>query len=363
MPPKTRQSLNFKLIEVVGLGKEFIPSEVPTLRSVISRGILLQEENDHNDLKRHLYPLSILSEELAELVVNQWKKSNSKFREPVVIKKSSTSRKIKQKWENLVAVANGRCSAAVRKRRLEELDKIFDIVCCKHEIFLCGDEKSNCTGCNIGAHISCSCAKDSKIPKIELLWLHSQRNKIGERSSFQISQPDMKESEKQNKAEKRKIDDKITEDTRKRKLLKVSSPPVELTFSEESPCASEENTCADSPFESEFSENLNISGNKQKNYLKLENTAATSIRYGVSSRATAAIASAYLKDLIQGGHIDRNLDYLATDGKKIYRAQQEYMESSKQKHHMKCADGWIKGLYFDGKTDKTLVSDRHMKRI
>ena len=48
MPPKTRQSLNFKLIEVVGLGKEFIPSEVPTLRSAISRGILLQEENDQN---------------------------------------------------------------------------------------------------------------------------------------------------------------------------------------------------------------------------------------------------------------------------------------------------------------------------
>ena len=37
----TRSSLNTKLIDIVGPGKEFLPSEVPTLRSVIQKGILI----------------------------------------------------------------------------------------------------------------------------------------------------------------------------------------------------------------------------------------------------------------------------------------------------------------------------------
>ena len=59
-----------------------------------------------------------------------------------MITKSSIARKIRQKWEQLVDVANGRCGKMVRNQRLEELDKIFDIVSYKHQIFLCGDTNS-----------------------------------------------------------------------------------------------------------------------------------------------------------------------------------------------------------------------------
>ena len=49
----TRLSSNSKLIELVGPGKEFIPSEVPTLRSVIQKDILMQQDNLHNNIRRH----------------------------------------------------------------------------------------------------------------------------------------------------------------------------------------------------------------------------------------------------------------------------------------------------------------------
>ena len=44
MPPSTRKAVDFKLKNLIGPGKEFLPSEVPTLRAVIQKGILIQEK-------------------------------------------------------------------------------------------------------------------------------------------------------------------------------------------------------------------------------------------------------------------------------------------------------------------------------
>ena len=40
---KTRKHSYSKLSELVGSGKDFLPSEVPTLRAVIQKGILIRE--------------------------------------------------------------------------------------------------------------------------------------------------------------------------------------------------------------------------------------------------------------------------------------------------------------------------------
>ena len=40
---KTRKQSYSKLSELVGSGKDFLPSEVPTLRAVIQKGILIRE--------------------------------------------------------------------------------------------------------------------------------------------------------------------------------------------------------------------------------------------------------------------------------------------------------------------------------
>ena len=40
---KTRYQSSFKLRDLVGPGKEFFPSEVPTLRAAVQRGVLIKE--------------------------------------------------------------------------------------------------------------------------------------------------------------------------------------------------------------------------------------------------------------------------------------------------------------------------------
>ena len=85
------------------------------------RGILLQEEKLHNEVDRHLYPLSSLVQDLALLVLAQWHKSNANFKPPVMINDKSFADKIKRKWEDLVDVVNGRTNKSIRERSLIDL--------------------------------------------------------------------------------------------------------------------------------------------------------------------------------------------------------------------------------------------------
>ena len=79
-PPKTRHSSGTKPSDVVGPGKEFLTSEVPTLRAVIQRGILLQQERLLvKEVERKHYPVTELAKDLAPLVIRQWRKSNANF--------------------------------------------------------------------------------------------------------------------------------------------------------------------------------------------------------------------------------------------------------------------------------------------
>ena len=57
----TRSTLKTKLSTLVGVGKEFIASDVPTLKSVIQRGIFIQEKNLHNEIAYHKYTIEELS--------------------------------------------------------------------------------------------------------------------------------------------------------------------------------------------------------------------------------------------------------------------------------------------------------------
>ena len=72
--PLTRTGLSSdeKLIELVGTGKEFLPSEVPTLRDVIRKGIQIQQDNIYKGISRNNYSMSNMTRELTKLVINQW---------------------------------------------------------------------------------------------------------------------------------------------------------------------------------------------------------------------------------------------------------------------------------------------------
>ena len=106
MAPHTRKSLNCKLSEAIGTIRKFVPSEVPTLLAVISHGLLLQEEKLRQHTSRNCYPINQMIEELTGLVMDQWRKSDSKFVTPVTIEKRSVIKTIQRKWDGLVEAVN-----------------------------------------------------------------------------------------------------------------------------------------------------------------------------------------------------------------------------------------------------------------
>ena len=65
----TRSSSKSKISELIGTGIDFIPSEVPTLRAIIRKAILIQEDNLHNNIARTNHQIADISLELAQLIL------------------------------------------------------------------------------------------------------------------------------------------------------------------------------------------------------------------------------------------------------------------------------------------------------
>ena len=86
-----------------------------------------------------------------------------------------------------------------------------------------------------------------------------------------------------------------------------------------------------------------------RNTQTIPNIAMTADRYGVSNRATAAIATATLIDF---GLITPEDQSLVTDKNKVARARQEYRSQLQSKELVEM--NAVTGIYFDGRHDKTL---------
>ena len=91
----------------------------------------------------------------------------------------------------------------------EQLDKLLDLLACTCQpIMTCVDV--GCLAakadppCHLGAHLDCICPKEQKIPKLELLFIKTQRDKVGERGGMQIASVDYKEDARQKAKEARK---------------------------------------------------------------------------------------------------------------------------------------------------------------
>ena len=75
--PKTRKSSGSKISDYLGAGKDFLPSEVPTLRGALRKAILMQEElMIKEDMDRRLLPISDMMNLVADSVIAQWQKRN-----------------------------------------------------------------------------------------------------------------------------------------------------------------------------------------------------------------------------------------------------------------------------------------------
>ena len=185
--PRTRHSSDCKMSAFVGAGKEFSLADVPTNRAVIRRGILLKEQNIQDGIDARHYPAYAIARDLAPILESQWLKANAKFVYPVILSRQRIEEKILALWKKVYDVALGRGKAADRAKVEEGLDKLMDIVYCKCTIIMCQEPRSICpkpTKCKLKAHALCSCAKEWKVPVLDLLWLRSQREKLGEKAGM-----------------------------------------------------------------------------------------------------------------------------------------------------------------------------------
>ena len=374
---RTRHSSSTLLAEFLGgPGCDFLPSEVPTLRDVLRKGLLIREGKmleDGGDRKN--YPVRPMIEELVSSIHDQWQKSNVKFAPPVVTNYKTLVNRLLNVWEKVTAIAQKKeTKQKIVTSWTSKLDKLFDITVCHCPITLCADSPSPpCKeNCKAEAHIDCSCEKSVKIPVLELAWLKGQREKIGSRSKHLIGGADMVETEKQDKTSKRKLEEaESLAKQRKRSQEEEEEMFGRVLFTDSEELDMGEDLVAEgnvSEVEQDHDE-VEDDGSREddiavddlgtektrRNYLDLSNTAAASLRYGVSSTASAALCSSFLADLIKGKVLPPEYEYLAVDKSKVARAKERVMKESRAKDEERNQDEVISGIFADGRKDKTKV--------
>ena len=93
----------------------------------------------------------------------------------------------------------------------------------------------------------------------------------------------------------------------------------------------------------------------KRNYLDLTQTAGASLRYGVSSTATAAIRSGFLADQIKGTIIPSDNIYLAVDNNKVARVKDRVIKQAQSKDEARNQEEVITEVFADGRKDDTRV--------
>ena len=103
----------------------------------------------------------------------------------------------------------------------------------------------------------------------------------------------------------------------------------------------------------------------RKNQMPVPHTAADSMRFDVSPAAGAAVATAYLKDLIAVGHLSKDLSYLSLHPNKLRRARQSVMTRAQKedlekarKERIKARKERIKDLC--GRLHHKIVKEEHV---
>lgn len=238
------------------------------------------------------------------------------------------------------------------KKRVDDFKQksllLFDVSACKCKITIdCICHKVP-EFCECPPSIICNCEKAKKIPIIELKFLYLQRN-FGK---GKIGSVDIKETKKITYRNERKLIE--TERTQIISQPSCSTHKITENFLfEEDDCDSNEE------IEDEDEKNKDFPKVKPKikspwqMRIKLKNTALTSDRFGLSDRATAAVASSVLQDF----GIITDYDHTNVIDKNKLRREKSLNRSklqmlNKDKHNP------LQGLYFDGRRDDTLIIEK-----
>lgn len=240
------------------------------------------------------------------------------------------------------------------KKRVEDFKQksllLFDVSACKCKITLnCNCQKA-IEVCKCPVSIVCSCEKAKKIPIIELKFLYLQRN----HGMGKIGSVDVKETKKQTQRYKRKyVEHKKTHST----IDALSQPSCSKHSDIETLIPQEVLSDSSADIEDDNDKDFQVPKSEIESpwqmRIKLKNTALTSDRFGLSDRATAAIASSVLQDF----GIVTDVDHTKVIDKNKLRREKSVNRSELQMHN-KDKHNPLQGLYFDGRKDNTLVVEK-----
>ena len=125
---RTRKTSGSNLSDVIGKGKEFLASELPTARDVLQFGLFLKETDNRPASK---YPVSELINNIYIQLHSQWMKANHLFVFPVIITEKAAKNKLKDLWSTATLIANKKKINIAKKVGFEKkLDRLFDLLHC-----------------------------------------------------------------------------------------------------------------------------------------------------------------------------------------------------------------------------------------
>ena len=317
------------LTELVGPSKDLLESELPTLGDILRYGIYLRESHTNP----RYYSVKIMAKDIYQKLKYLWEKANPLFKNPVIWSEKTIVDKICLMWERMTDISNKRItkSSAIEQFK-SSLNKIFDILKCKCSITSCSE--FGCGGCSISVHTKCICAKEMKIPILELAFIKAQREKVGSLSKLQMGPVDYIETKKQKKSEKRKLEDDSCIKVNKKTILEKQVPNISNDE------VSSSSTSSGEEYHSRYDKHTT------RNTRNIDNIAKASIRYGVSTRATAAIATAAW---IDAGIITTDQQDLVIDHNRLQRAKDRLQKKETSAE----IDDNIQCIFFDGRKDLT----------
>ena len=356
---KTRNKIASHLSSLVGTGREFIPSELPTHRDLLRYGILCRELAEEN---RRNYTVNELVRDMIPPLLAQWQKANSQFKYPVINHEERLFSKVKKLWDDAVKASLGKGKLVEKQRFISKLDKLVDILNCKCPIKLCtelGCVKEGEDRCKKDAHAECNCEREFKIPQLELAFVRAQRVKEGSAGSLHIGGSDIRESRRQMEALKNK---------EKEKTAKEKAADKRKNQSEEA-ARREQEACEfmndggdvltqDRDRDEEF--NLvpppeaatTVLPTRKYNTMEIPNTALASMRHHTGLRETAEIATAAL---IDAGVITEEDTNLVIDHNKVKRAQEKLTKELERNSDKTLSENGVSCILFDGRIDDTKI--------
>ena len=363
MPPNTRHQIGASVEELLGTAEEFNQNELPTLRAVLRHGLFLQEKAQlEEDRDRRNFPLDQLVKDIRRDVVSLWSRANNLFQPPVIFADSSIERKIMVAWKTAVETGKGKKKAKDKDKFFDKLDFLFDIASCSCVISPCVDVA--CPGCSETVHHSCKCVREKKIPKKELAFMRSMREKrpSGKRASMMMSGNDQQETKRQRRLEERKENENDRalklEEKKRQQDLELKSRKEEQEEDEGLTKDKTEKSNVMLENQNQQAEIVNIGDQaptQKRNMMPITQTALAAVRYNVTNRQAAAVSSGFLHDLIKAGVVPPGNEHLAVDPKKLHRARETIMRELQASADKHSGENDIICLMVDARIDRTKV--------